>query len=393
MKKTTLIISLLIVYSGVTSSYAGAFFYEKAQQKAQLLIGDLIVENNLVVNQPTSFKIPIEVIANKPYDLVAFYTSDEIEYKKSVSFNGEVATFNTVFKKMGNHDLSLHLIVDEVVYKYTFKLYVDDDKPKVSFNYYNDKKNIYIDASSTSSVSNFESFIFSFDGQLITSKTPYASFPIPSSYGFYEINVSVLNKSQKMTSLSKSFTRSFIPIDINVNLDNKKTLSLILNEQAHFNLDFPSIPPPKEKLVHKTPAFLAEAQKLLTLQDTIESISESRIEEFKLSNMDLSDSLTLFVQLSNLNLQDDQLVNLYFAESVYLPSSDITLPEFSRLTANTIKVNSSLYILKPLKIYSLNNEGIFDVIGTIMFNDKKYINKEDVGSKTIKLKATLVVKQ
>jgi hypothetical protein len=389
MKKTSVIIILISLYSVLTSSFTAQYFWEKSKQRTEIVIGDLVYNNQLTTNKLSSFKLPIHVISNRPYDLQAFYTSDEVEYRKSVNFNGEIASFETKFLNEGAHKLSLHLIVDQKVYKYTFDLYVKDDSPVVSFNYYNDKNTLYIDASSTSSVSNFESFIFSFNGEMLTSKTPYASFPLPKSYGFYEVNVSVLNESQKMTSHSKSFTRSFIPIDINVNLDDKKSISLILNEQAHFNLDFPT-PKNPERLVRNVP--VSQRDQKITFQDTLQKLIDKN-SSLDLTETDLSDSVTVRVQLSSFNLQDKEFINLYLKEDLYLPSSDIVISELSRLKVQTIQIRSNLYLFKPIEIHSISDGTIHTVAGKVLLNDENFVNKEELGDRTLDLTAYLNVKQ
>lgn len=389
MNKVSLLISFLSLYALFTTSVSGYFASKLYAPKPNLIVGNLVHSNSIVVNNEVNFKLPIHVLSDKPYNMVAFYTTDENEHKNTVNFNGEVATFSNIFLKEGLRKLSLHFVLEDEVFRHTFNIEVKNDLPNVSFNYYNDKSKIYIDASSSTSISNFESFIFSFDGKMITSKTPYASFDLPNSYGFYEINVSVLNTSQKLTSVSKSFTRSFVPIDINLNIDDKKSMSLILNEQAHFNLDFHS-PTPKEVLVRKEPA-LQPIQRNKTIDDTLDQILKESV--LSMSETDLSDSVTVNLKLSSFSFQENETLNLYVTEDLYLSSSSIHISEFSRVEVKAIRIKDDSYVLKPLKLIDSQSGATFQVAGSIFHGDEKLIYKKQVGSKTIDLTGNLIVKQ
>ncbi|MCB0280116.1 MAG: hypothetical protein KDD94_11460 [Calditrichaeota bacterium] len=366
--------------------------------KQEIFFADPVYQSEVFSNIPFKLYLPVYSTTADLSTITSFLATDEHLNKIELSYLDNHFFKEISFRNAGLRHFKIFLDINGQIIEHSYSITVQSGKPTVDFYYYTDKTHLYINASKSKSPGKISQFAFSFNGQRISSESPTANFKLPLDYGLFEISVSAINESDQFSSKSEYLSRNYQPLDLDLNLSDKKTLHLLINKETSFNF----------KLENEKEANVYSPDTQTDLKKLIESFQQSkkvknvhRVDSpdslllntlgyikpvLNESDLAISDSVNISVDLSIFDINQNDILNFYINSEV--ATDNIQIPEFSILRCKAYKLDSQTYFFEPLNLY-LPNSKIINVTGEVRFENSTMCKLINLGSSTLTFEAKL----
>ena len=360
------------------------FLTELASPKTQPFFGRYSTSTTPIVGEVFDIIIPVE-LSNSLFKQSFYMFNDEQASKHELVLNNNVLRCRTRFNTAGRHQLTIYYKTYNYSYSESFFIDIKDNKPQLELSYYTDKNNIYVNAINEEL---YRSYQFSFDDQIITTDKPFISFKLPKTYGLYHINLKIQTANNQAYEYKKLFTKSYTPIDLSLNLNQSNKMMMQINDQAHFNFRIVN----QIKQVSPYPENLDKSKSTKTdfLANKPDSPHESGLLKRNLDtdHSNYVDSAIVQVKLSTTSLKADDMINLYTTEKI--KTTNFEIAERSILQCKVHYLNEK-YFLEPFYIIHNESNDIYDINGTIFYNESEQFEINDLGKKTLSMVAHIKI--